>query len=89
MPPPYLSASWASRDEPGGSSAQPGTRRVARKGCPLIMVDVLRGDLLPTTANIELTKSHPFSTKRIRIAINGRTAFTPPLKGVGFRLIFL
>ena len=44
------------------SSARPGTRRVARRGYPSIMVDVLRGDLLPTTVNIELPKSQPNRT---------------------------
>ena len=36
----------------GGPSAQLGYR----KGYPSIVVDVLRGDLLPTTDNIELPK---------------------------------
>jgi hypothetical protein len=58
--PPSLTISYLSRflqqhDEPSGSSAQLGSR----KGYPSIMVDVLRGDLLPTTANIELPKSQP------------------------------
>ena len=57
--PPYLSASWTSHDVPGSPSAWPGTRRVARHAWLSIMVDVLREDLLPTTANIKLPKSQP------------------------------
>ena len=60
--PRYLSASWASRDVPGGPSGSPGTRRVARDLWSLIMVAVLRGSLPPTTANSELSKSQPRDT---------------------------